>query len=155
MHLPPKILGSLTCLLQSLLIATLIILPLMLLRFLLTMDVIHKFSVDNYTPVSLVAVSIPHLMEHLSSSWAYDDLVMVAHNFKLQLESYRQFFQSDLTVIAGLLDPRVKDTFISEGRDDAIEILRKRLASSPPTKNTPHSAPSPQAPATKRTQAVP
>lgn len=100
-------------------------------------DVVNKFSTDNYTPVSLVAVSIPHLMDHLSSSsWVYDDLVMAAHNFKLQLESYRQFFQSDLTVISGLLDPRVKDTFISqEGKDDAIDILRKRLESSLQNKN--------------------
>lgn len=92
-------------------------------------DVVNKFAVDNYTPVSLVAVSLPHLMEHLSSSsWAYDDLGMAAHNFKIQLETYQSLFQSDLTVIAGLLDPRVKDTFVTpEGREYAIDILRKRL----------------------------
>lgn len=92
-------------------------------------EIINKFAIDNYTPVSLVAVSLPHLMEHLSSSsWAYDDLGMAAHNFKTQLESYQQNFQSDLTVIAGLLDPRVKDTFVTvEGREYAIDILRRRL----------------------------
>lgn len=92
-------------------------------------DIINKFAVDNYTPVSLVAVSLPHLMEHLSSSaWAYDELGMAVHSFKNELESYQQFFQSELTVIAGLLDPRVKDTFVTvEGREYAIDILRKRL----------------------------
>lgn len=92
-------------------------------------EVIHKFASDNYTPVSLIAVCIPHLMDHLSNnSWAYDDLIMAAHDFKMQLESYRQNFQSDTTVIAGLLDSRVKDSFVSpEGRNDAIEILRKRM----------------------------
>lgn len=100
-------------------------------------DVVNKFALDNYAPVSLVAVSIPYLMNHLSgSSWAYEDLGMAAHNFKMQLESYRQQFQSDLTVLAGLLDPRVKDTFISAGeRDEAISILRKRMNSSPQAKN--------------------
>lgn len=100
-------------------------------------EIINKFAVDNYTPVSLVAVSLPHLMEHLSSSsWAYDDLGMAAHSFKTQLETYQQYFQSDLTVIAGLLDPRVKDTFVTlEGREYAIDILRRRLETSTQNKS--------------------
>lgn len=102
-------------------------------------DVINKFATDNYTPVSSVAACIPHLMDHLSnSSWGYEDLAMAAHQFKMQLDTYRQFFQSDLTVIAGLLDPRIKDTFTSpEGKTDVINILRKRLGDpSVPIKTT-------------------
>lgn len=92
-------------------------------------EVLHKFSADNYTPVSLVAVCIPHLMDHLSNSqWAFEDLMVVAHNFRMQLETYRQEFQSDTTVIAGLLDSRVKDSFVSpEGRDNAIDLLKKKM----------------------------
>ena len=99
-------------------------------------EVVNKFATDNYAPVSLVAACIPYLIQHLSNpSWGYDDLALVAHNFKMQLDTYRQNFQSDLTVIAGLLDPRIKDSFTSaEGRDEAISILRKRLATQVPAK---------------------
>lgn len=93
-------------------------------------ETVNKFAMDNYTPVSLVAATLPHLLDHLSNtSWSYDDLVVSAHNFKLQLESYQQEFHNDLTVIATLLDPRVKDTFIAaEGRENAINVLRQRLS---------------------------
>lgn len=100
-------------------------------------DVIDKFANDNYTPVSLIAAVIPYLMDHLSSSsWCYEDLAMVVHQFKLNLDTYRQCFQSDLIVIAGLLDPRIKDTFTSpEGRADVINILRKRMGPQIPPKS--------------------
>lgn len=95
-------------------------------------EVVNKFASDNYTPVSLVAATLPHLLDHLSNtSWSYDDLVVSAHNFKVQLESYQQEFHNDLTVIATLLDPRVKDTFIAaEGKENAINVLRQRLNNS-------------------------
>lgn len=103
-------------------------------------DVVNKFVVDNLTPVSLVAACIPRLIDHLASStWAYNDLVMVTHNFKLQLEAYRHDFHNDLTVIAGLLDPRIKSTFIDpEGRDQAIDLLRKRLDTTQQIKTETH-----------------
>lgn len=92
-------------------------------------EAIEKFAADNYTPVSLVAGILPLLMDHLSNtSWSYDDLILAAHNFKLKLECYQQEFHNDLIVIATLLDPRVKDTFLAaEDRENAMNILRQRL----------------------------
>lgn len=96
-------------------------------------QVISKCSTEDYTPVSMIAALIPHLMDHLSNSqWLYEDISMAAHNFKLQLDIYRQQFQSDLTVISGLLDARVKDSFTSEeGKVEVLNILRKRIKDHP------------------------
>jgi hypothetical protein len=92
-------------------------------------QVISRCATEDYTPVSIIAALIPHLMDHLSNSqWIYEDIALAAHNFKLQLDLYRQQFQSDLTVIAGLLDARVKDSFTSnEGKEEVLNMLRKRV----------------------------
>lgn len=96
-------------------------------------QVIAGFAREDYTPVSVVAALIPHLMDHLSNKqWVFEDIAVAAHNFKLQLDQYRQQFQSDLTVIAGLMDSRIKDSFTSvEGKEEVLNILRKRVENYP------------------------
>lgn len=93
---------------------------------------IDYFVSHNCVPISLVAAILPRLINHLSSSWAYDDLVIAALNFKSQLESYHQMFHNDLTIITSLLDPRIKATFMpDEGQSSVVDLLRKRVESMP------------------------
>lgn len=105
-------------------------------------EVISKFAHDDYTPVSTIAALIPHLMDHFSDFQSvHNDVALAANRFKTQLDLYRQQFQSDLTVIAGLLDPRIKDSFTSvEGRQEVMHILRKRVEEHPPSPPPPKSS---------------
>lgn len=102
-------------------------------------DTIAWLVEDNFAPVSVIATLLPHLISHLSNPlWSAHNspLALPAHNFKLELESYRQHFQNDLTVIAGLIDPRTKDSFIApEGRESALDMLRRRVDSLSQVKN--------------------
>jgi len=93
-------------------------------------QLINRFATDNCAPISLVFGLIPHLIDHLTnSSWSYEDLAMVAHDFKLNLICFRQAIQSDVTSLVTVLDPRIKLTpTTEESRDEMIDALRKRLA---------------------------
>lgn len=97
-------------------------------------QVITGFMEDDYTPVSTVSAIIPRLIDRLSNStWVYEDLATQANNIRIQLEQYRDEFQSDITLLASLLDPRIKDTFAPiEARQDMIQLLRDRIRDHPP-----------------------
>lgn len=97
-------------------------------------EIINGFMEDDYTPVSIVASLIPRLIDSLTNStWGYDDLAAQANNIRVQLEEYRDEFQNDLTLLASLLDPRIKDSFAAiENRGDVIQMLRDRIRDHPP-----------------------
>lgn len=94
-------------------------------------DAINSFVRENCAPASIVVALIPHLMSHLSGpAYVYEDLFIAAHNIKCQLETYQDSFKNELTTVCGLLDPRIKDAFMTqEGREVAVEVLRRHLNS--------------------------
>lgn len=102
-------------------------------------EIINGFMEDDYSPVSVVAALIPRLIDVLTNStWGYEDLAEQANNIRMQLEEYRDEFQNDLTILASLLDPRIKDSFAPvEARGDIIQMLRDRIRDHPPLQPQP------------------
>lgn len=93
--------------------------------------VVDHFVQNRGVPLGLVAVILPRLINHLSSTqWGYDDIAMAAHTFRSELETYQSSFQNEMTILATMLDPRLKDAHISP-KDAAIDLLRKRAEGIP------------------------
>lgn len=91
-------------------------------------EMTEAVSGDTYPTVGLVNLFIPLLIKHVNKQYENLYLNRAAMAFKLKFEEYHSYYDSEPIMMASLLDPRVKTSFLPADRHKfAEETLRKYI----------------------------